>query len=104
MYEEGQGVPQELMDKVWDPFFTTKDKGTGLGLGIVRNIIESHGGGVHIANREPRGARVTIELPAAGPTLALASSSGGWLRRSRTRITTSPAMPASSVPNRRFAC
>jgi signal transduction histidine kinase len=61
--DEGQGVPQELLDKIWDPFFTTKDKGTGLGLGIVRNIIESHGGVVRISNRDPRGARVTIELP-----------------------------------------
>jgi signal transduction histidine kinase len=72
--DEGQGVPQELLDKIWDPFFTTKDKGTGLGLGIVRNIIESHGGGVRIANREPRGARVTIELPAAGPVAAAANA------------------------------
>jgi signal transduction histidine kinase len=71
--DEGQGVPQELLDKIWDPFFTTKDKGTGLGLGIVRNIIEAHGGGVRIANREPRGARVTIELP-AGPTAEAANA------------------------------
>ena len=71
--DEGQGVPQELLDKVWDPFFTTKDKGTGLGLGIVRNIIESHGGGVTIANRSPRGARVTIELPARAVETASAA-------------------------------
>ena len=71
--DEGQGVPQELLDKVWDPFFTTKDKGTGLGLGIVRNIIESHGGGVTIANRAPRGARVTIELPALANETASAA-------------------------------
>jgi len=61
--DQGQGVPQDLLDKIWDPFFTTKDKGTGLGLGIVRNIIESHGGAVRIANRTPHGARVTVELP-----------------------------------------
>jgi signal transduction histidine kinase len=61
--DEGRGVPEELLDKIWDPFFTTKEKGTGLGLGIVRNIVESHGGAIRIANRDPRGARVTIELP-----------------------------------------
>ncbi|UCD91507.1 MAG: two-component sensor histidine kinase, partial [Desulfobacterales bacterium] len=51
------------MGKIWDPFFSTKEKGTGLGLGIVKNIIESHGGTVQIANRTDCGVRVTIELP-----------------------------------------
>jgi signal transduction histidine kinase len=68
--DEGQGVPTDLLDKIWDPFFTTKDKGSGLGLGIVKNIIESHGGAVRIANRAPQGARVTIELPIMPPESA----------------------------------
>lgn len=62
--DAGQGIPADLLDKIWNPFFTTKDKGTGLGLGIVKNIVEAHGGTIHIANREPQGARVTIDLPA----------------------------------------
>ncbi len=61
--DEGQGIPSENLDKIWEPFFTTKDQGTGLGLGIVKNIVESHGGGVQIVNRPVRGTRVTIELP-----------------------------------------
>ena len=61
--DEGQGIPEDLIDKIWDPFFTTKEKGTGLGLGIVKNIIESHGGRVHIVNRTDCGARVTVEMP-----------------------------------------
>jgi two-component system, NtrC family, sensor histidine kinase HydH len=61
--DAGQGIPADLLDKIWDPFFTTKDKGTGLGLGIVKNIVEAHGGIIRIANREPQGARVTIDLP-----------------------------------------
>jgi signal transduction histidine kinase len=65
--DEGHGIPEDLLDKIWDPFFTTKDKGTGLGLGIVKNIIESHGGIIRITNREPHGARVTIELPITPP-------------------------------------
>ena len=61
--DEGQGIPHENLEKIWDPFFTTKEMGTGLGLGIVKNIIESHGGSIQVVNRPVRGARVTIELP-----------------------------------------
>ena len=60
--DEGQGIPPENLKKIWDPFFTTKETGTGLGLGIVKNIVESHGGSIQIVNRPVRGARVTIEL------------------------------------------
>ena len=60
--DEGQGIPNENLEKIWDPFFTTKETGTGLGLGIVKNIVESHGGSIQIVNRPVRGARVTIEL------------------------------------------
>jgi signal transduction histidine kinase len=61
--DEGQGIPPENLEKIWDPFFTTKEMGTGLGLGIVKNIVESHGGSIQIVNRPVRGARVTVELP-----------------------------------------
>jgi len=61
--DTGQGIPQEALEKIWDPFFTTKEEGTGLGLGIVKNIIESHGGSIQIVNRNVQGTRVTIELP-----------------------------------------
>ena len=61
--DEGQGIPPENLDKIWDPFFTTKEQGTGLGLGIVKNVVESHGGSIQIVNRPVRGTRVTIELP-----------------------------------------
>ncbi len=62
--DEGEGIDSEIMDKIWDPFFTTKEKGTGLGLGIVKNLVESHGGSLNIENRSGAGARVTIQLPA----------------------------------------
>jgi len=61
--DEGQGIPNENLEKIWDPFFTTKEMGTGLGLGIVKNIVESHGGSIQIVNRPVRGTRVTVELP-----------------------------------------
>jgi len=61
--DQGEGVPKELLEKIWDPFFTTKDKGTGLGLGIVKKIIEAHEGQIRIDNRSEGGARISIRLP-----------------------------------------
>ena len=63
--DEGEGIPEENIEKIWNPFFTTKEMGTGLGLGIVKNIIESHGGKIEIGNNYPmRGTKVTLQLPA----------------------------------------
>ena len=61
--DNGEGVPAELLDKIWDPFYTTKEKGTGLGLGIVKNIIKAHGGRTSIDNRPGGGATVTVTIP-----------------------------------------
>jgi signal transduction histidine kinase len=64
--DKGKGIPQEMLEKIWDPFFTTKETGTGLGLGIVKNIIEAHSGTIQIENRPIYGAQVTIKLPVNG--------------------------------------
>jgi two-component system sensor histidine kinase HydH len=64
--DSGEGVPPSVLEKIWDPFFTTKEKGTGLGLGIVKNIIEAHDGTIQIGNRRPTGTRVSIKLPLHG--------------------------------------
>ena len=61
--DEGEGIAEDLIEKIWDPFFTTKAKGTVLGLGIVKNIIESHEGSISIINKPDTGSRVTISLP-----------------------------------------
>ncbi len=61
--DEGPGIQPDVLNKIWDPFFTTKETGTGLGLGIVKNIIEAHGGQISFENRPVKGARMTIELP-----------------------------------------
>ncbi|MCF8067574.1 MAG: two-component sensor histidine kinase [Desulfobacterales bacterium] len=61
--DEGKGIAEEQANKIWDPFFTTKEKGTGLGLGIVKNIIEAHAGKIIIENRKDSGARVVVTLP-----------------------------------------
>ncbi len=61
--DKGKGLTPEAAAKIWDPFFTTKEKGTGLGLGIVKNIIEAHEGQIRIDNCPDAGARVSIRLP-----------------------------------------
>ncbi len=59
--DRGPGVPLELLDKIFEPYVTTKPKGTGLGLAIVKKIIDEHGGIVWIENRQ--GGCVIIRLP-----------------------------------------
>ncbi|MCK5837127.1 MAG: two-component sensor histidine kinase, partial [Desulfobacula sp.] len=61
--DDGDGIPEAVLKKIWTPFFTTKDTGTGLGLGIVKNMIEAHNGTITITNMEPNGANVEITLP-----------------------------------------
>jgi nitrogen fixation/metabolism regulation signal transduction histidine kinase len=63
--DNGVGFPEHLMKRAFEPYVTTKPRGTGLGLVIVKKIIEEHGGEVLISNVTPRGARVSITLPAA---------------------------------------
>ncbi|MCP3898801.1 MAG: two-component sensor histidine kinase, partial [Desulfobacteraceae bacterium] len=64
--DQGRGIKEEDLEKIWTPFYTTKDSGTGLGLGIVKNIIDAHNGSIEISNRKLKGAKVTIELPVKG--------------------------------------
>ncbi len=61
--DQGEGISEKALKKIWSPFFTTKDRGTGLGLGIVKNIIEAHNGSIRISNRETKGVDVEIILP-----------------------------------------
>ncbi|WP_028587508.1 ATP-binding protein [Desulfocurvus vexinensis] len=62
--DTGPGFGQEVVARLADPFFTTKDNGTGLGLAIVANILTSHGAGLDFANAPDGGAQVTITFPA----------------------------------------
>ena len=62
--DQGAGMPEEVREKVFDAFFTTKHRGTGLGLPIARRIVESHGGSMQITVTPERGTTVSIVLPA----------------------------------------
>jgi PAS domain S-box-containing protein len=69
--DTGPGVPPELLERVFDPFFSTKERGSGLGLAISASIVQNHGGRLKAANREGGGGAVfTVEFPlAVGATL-----------------------------------
>jgi len=60
--DNGIGFPVDILDKVFEPYITTKSKGGGLGLAIVQNILEQHDGQIYASNLKPHGARVTIEF------------------------------------------
>ncbi len=61
--DDGPGIPLELMDRIFDPFFSTKDSGTGIGLAICRRIVEDHGGILTAENQLLGGAMFTVQLP-----------------------------------------
>jgi signal transduction histidine kinase len=61
--DSGPGLPAELIAERWEPFFTTKPGGMGMGLSISRSIIESHGGRLWAVNNPDRGATFHFALP-----------------------------------------
>jgi two-component system NtrC family sensor kinase len=64
--DTGVGIPPEQLDAVFTPFWTTKPKGTGLGLALTHKIIEDHHGSVQITSQAGHGTVVTVLLPAVG--------------------------------------
>jgi signal transduction histidine kinase len=61
--DSGQGISDKDMNKIFQPFFTTKSRGTGMGLAITRRIIEEHGGSISVSSEYGRGTTFTIVLP-----------------------------------------
>jgi signal transduction histidine kinase len=64
---DGVPIPEELVDKVFEPYFTTKRSGTGLGLATVKKVVEEHHGKIRIASEPDKGTTVTILMPAPKP-------------------------------------
>jgi signal transduction histidine kinase len=70
--DDGPGVPAELTDRIFNPFFTTKVTGTGLGLAIVRKIVDAHDGRIDVSSTPEMGTRFRVTLPV--------SSASGWFK------------------------
>jgi signal transduction histidine kinase len=62
--DDGEGMSREAREKAFTPFFTTREEGTGLGLPLVRRIVEQHGGSVEIESMPGQGTTVTMVFPA----------------------------------------
>ncbi len=62
--DRGEGISEELATKIFDPYFTTKPTGSGLGLSISYSILKRHGGILHLENSSPEGSTFTFYLPA----------------------------------------
>jgi signal transduction histidine kinase len=69
--DSGPGLDPSHLERVFDAFYTTKSRGTGMGLSICRSIVDAHGGRLRAEANEPRGAVFQFTLPAAqSPTEA----------------------------------
>ncbi|MFC1858474.1 nitrogen regulation protein NR(II), partial [Thermodesulfobacteriota bacterium] len=61
--DNGEGIAADKIDKIFDPFYTSKENGTGLGLAITHGIIEQHGGAISVESKTGHGATFSIRLP-----------------------------------------
>lgn len=77
IHDDGPGLDDSVRQRVFHPFFTTKESGFGLGMPIARKIIEQHGGSLTLRSRPGSGCRVRVELPSPGLTNPLPVSTYG---------------------------
>jgi two-component system sensor kinase FixL len=63
--DHGKGITPNMRERLFEQFFTTKEQGLGMGLSIVRSIVEAHGGNIEVDNADGGGARFSITLPAS---------------------------------------
>ncbi len=61
--DDGPGFPEEVLERLFEPYVTTKNTGNGLGLAIVKKIVEEHGGTIRAENSPDKGARIKIRIP-----------------------------------------
>jgi signal transduction histidine kinase len=60
--DTGPGIPPEVLDRIFNPFFTTKESGTGLGLSIVHRVVEAHDGTITASNIDGGGAKFEVRI------------------------------------------
>jgi two-component system nitrogen regulation sensor histidine kinase GlnL len=107
--DTGGGIPEAIRSRIATPFFTTKTRGTGLGLALSRHFVTLHGGALQVESREGEGTLVRVSLPLrrahragdgkAGPGRGVASEQAAGARATRARRRrTSPASAPGATP------
>jgi signal transduction histidine kinase len=71
--DTGHGISEDEVKKIFEPFYTTKEQGLGLGMPYAKKIIEQHGGTISLNSRPGEGTTISIALPAAEQEVAHAS-------------------------------
>ena len=79
--DEGEGIPENSLQKVGEPFFTTKSTGTGLGLSVCFKIIEKHGGKVFITSELKKGTKIVCVFPIVETKRFGCSEARKWISR-----------------------
>ncbi len=78
--DNGPGIPEDMLDKLFEPYATSKPKGSGLGLAVVKRIVEEHSGVLFAENSVAGGARLVVRLPAVRstePSLSMSKMQNG---------------------------
>ncbi|MBK8480218.1 MAG: GAF domain-containing protein [Proteobacteria bacterium] len=96
--DSGRGIPSEHLDSIFIPFFTTRERGTGLGLPICQRIVESHGGTIEVQSTPGQGSTFTVVLPTADEGDGTGRQLSPSTRTLRLRPTATPAGAAAPAP------
>ena len=96
--DDGPGIPREALARIFTPFFTTKEvgKGMGLGLTITRQVIKQHGGTLEVDSTLGQGTTFTIRLPLAGERLEDDAQTSALEQAAADESTTPEAQPQST--------
>jgi CheY-like chemotaxis protein len=75
--DNGPGIPEEVLERIFDPYFTTKPEGTGLGLAVTHSIVAKHQGFIRVESPPGQGACFTVMIPAVPGLVPIEASQGG---------------------------
>jgi len=95
--DNGCGIPEDKLGKIFNPFYTTKQTGTGLGMGIAKKVVESHRGRIDVSSRVGEGTIFSISIPLADAARAYINADLNGAAPSTTQNGTAPQPSASQV-------
>ncbi len=96
--DNGCGIPEDKLAKIFNPFYTTKQTGTGLGMGIAKKVVDSHRGKIEVNSRVGEGTELSISIPLADAARAWINSDLNGASPSANPNGTAPVQPESANP------